>query len=66
MSATPTASTTEGRTSALLACSGGKPVIQIALDPVTGATTVSSVGVDQAEIPAFLSRVAQALTAARR
>ena len=65
MSATSTAPTTEGRTSVLLASSGGKPVIQIALDPVTGATTISSVGVDQAEIPAFLSRVATALTQAR-
>lgn len=58
-----TISPIEQRTSALLACSEGQPVIQIALDPVTGATTVSSVGVDQAEIPNFLLRVANALVA---
>ena len=64
MCAEKTPSPIERRTSALLACSDGQPVIQIAIDPVTGATTVSSVGVDAAEIPYFLSRVAGALVAA--
>ena len=47
----------------LLNCSGGKPIIQIVLDPESGATSITSVGVDQTEIPAFMVRLGKALTA---
>jgi hypothetical protein len=47
----------------LLDCSGGKPIIQIVLDPENDATSISSVGVDKAEIPDFIVRLGKALTA---
>jgi hypothetical protein len=65
MSATATPPTIEDRTSALLACSDGKPVILLTLDPVSGTTTISSVGVDETQIPGFLARMATALSGAR-
>ena len=47
---------------ALLAASGGRPIIQIVLDPETDQTTIRSAGLDGAAIPRFLLSLGRALT----
>jgi hypothetical protein len=47
---------------ALLAASGGRPIIQIVLDPENDQTSIRSAGLDGAEIPRFLLSLGRALT----
>jgi hypothetical protein len=49
---------------ALLAASGGRPIIQIVLDPATDHTSIRSAGLDGAAIPRFLLSLGRALTGA--
>jgi hypothetical protein len=58
------AASPDARTADLLTSSGGKPVIQIVLDPELETTTIRAVGVDHAEIPQFIVRLGKALTGA--
>jgi hypothetical protein len=46
---------------ALLAASGGKPVIQIVWNPETDETSIASVGFDHAKIPNFIHTLGRVL-----
>ena len=46
---------------ALLAASGGKPVIQIVWNPETDETSIASVGFDHAVIPRFVYNLGRVL-----
>ncbi len=45
----------------LLRTSGGRPVIQIVLDPASDVTSIRSAGMDAAAIPGFLARLGRLL-----
>jgi hypothetical protein len=47
---------------ALLLTSGGRPVIQIVVDPASDVTSIRSAGMDTAAIPAFLARLGSLLS----
>jgi hypothetical protein len=46
---------------AMLAASGGKPVIQIVYDPVADTTSIQSVGFEHAKIPHFIHTLGRVL-----
>ncbi len=46
---------------AMLAASGGKPVIQIVFDPVADTTSIQSVGFEHDKIPQFIHTLGRVL-----
>ncbi|RBY89411.1 hypothetical protein [Blastococcus sp. TF02A-30] len=54
-------SSREATIAALLAASGGKPVIQIVWDPETDETSIASVGFDHSRIPHIIHTLGRVL-----
>jgi hypothetical protein len=46
----------------LLRSSGGRPVIQIVLDPASDQTSIRSAGIEGAAVPAFLARLGRLMS----